>query len=112
MAARIEAMEATNDVQRRMLDAAARRPRTRDELAERLRDGRFLDDAGRGLSAGRGVLRGVSGSGGRGACTAAGWIGGRRDAERLCGDAGAGSGVQRMKLGANPGRLSGDIARI
>ena len=41
IAARIEAMEATNDVQRRMLDAAARRPRTRDELAERLRDGRF-----------------------------------------------------------------------
>ena len=40
-AERIEAMEATNDIQRRMLDAAARRPRSRDELARRLRDGRF-----------------------------------------------------------------------
>jgi len=41
MAEHIEAMEATIDIQRRMLDAAARRPRTRDELARRLRDGRF-----------------------------------------------------------------------
>ena len=41
IAERIEAMEATNDIQRRMLDAAARRPRSRDELAQCLRDGRF-----------------------------------------------------------------------
>lgn len=41
MAERIEAMENANDVQRRMLDAAARRPHSRDELAERLRDGRL-----------------------------------------------------------------------
>ncbi|PKP67410.1 MAG: hypothetical protein CVT86_01800 [Alphaproteobacteria bacterium HGW-Alphaproteobacteria-8] len=29
------------EAQRRMLEAAARRPRSRDDLAERLRDGRF-----------------------------------------------------------------------
>jgi hypothetical protein len=33
--------EKINDIQHRMLDAAARRPRGRDELADRLRDGRF-----------------------------------------------------------------------
>ena len=33
--------EKTNEVQRRMLEAAARRPRDRDELVNRLRDGRF-----------------------------------------------------------------------
>ena len=38
---RLEATEKANDVQRRMLEAAARRPRSRDDLAERLRDGRF-----------------------------------------------------------------------
>lgn len=38
---RLETMEKANDVQRKMLDAAARRPRDCDELAERLRDGRF-----------------------------------------------------------------------
>ena len=37
----LEQMETANDVQRRMLDAAARRLRDRDELAQRLRDGRF-----------------------------------------------------------------------
>lgn len=37
----LETTEKANDVQRRMLEAAARRPRDRDELAERLRDGRF-----------------------------------------------------------------------
>jgi hypothetical protein len=36
-----EILERCNDVQRQMLEAAARRPRDRDELAERLRDGRF-----------------------------------------------------------------------
>ena len=30
-----------SDVRDRMLDAAARRPRDRDDLADRLRDGRF-----------------------------------------------------------------------
>jgi hypothetical protein len=38
---RLEASEKTNDVQREMLEAAARRPRDRGELAGRLRDGRF-----------------------------------------------------------------------
>jgi hypothetical protein len=38
---RFEASERTHDVQRRMLEAAARRPHDRGELAERLRDGRF-----------------------------------------------------------------------
>jgi hypothetical protein len=37
----LETMEKANNVQRRMLEAAARRPRDRDELAERLRDGQF-----------------------------------------------------------------------
>ena len=41
LAERLETTEKTNDVQRRMLEAAARRPRDRDELAERLRDGGF-----------------------------------------------------------------------
>ena len=38
---RFETSERTNDVQRKMLEAAARRPRDRGELAERLRDGQF-----------------------------------------------------------------------
>ena len=38
---RLETTEKANDVQRQMLEAAARRPRDRNELAERLRDGRF-----------------------------------------------------------------------
>ncbi|WP_111550651.1 hypothetical protein [Salipiger aestuarii] len=41
LAERLGTLEKTNDVQRRMLDAAARRPRDRNELADRLRDGRF-----------------------------------------------------------------------
>ena len=41
LAERLESTEKANDVQRRMLEAAARRPRDRNELVERLRDGRF-----------------------------------------------------------------------
>lgn len=41
LAERLEAMEKANEVQRRMLEAAARRPRSRDDLVERLRHGRF-----------------------------------------------------------------------
>ncbi len=41
LAKRLETSENANDIQRQMLDAAARRPRDRDELTERLRDGRF-----------------------------------------------------------------------
>lgn len=41
LAERLETMEKTHDVQRWMLDAAARRPRSRSDLAERLRDGQF-----------------------------------------------------------------------
>ena len=41
LAERLETTEKANDVHRRMLEAAARRPRDRDELAERLRKGRF-----------------------------------------------------------------------
>ena len=41
LAERLETTEKANDVQRRMLEAAARRPRDRDELADRLRNGRF-----------------------------------------------------------------------
>ena len=39
LAERLGTLEKTNDVQRRMLEAAARRPRDRDDPAERLRDG-------------------------------------------------------------------------
>nr|WP_246209831.1 hypothetical protein [Pikeienuella piscinae] len=41
LAERLETMERTHEAQRRMLKPAARRPRSRDDLAERLRDGRF-----------------------------------------------------------------------
>lgn len=41
LAERLETMEKAREVQRRMFEAAARRPRDRDELADRLRDGRF-----------------------------------------------------------------------
>ena len=41
LAERLETTEKANDVQRQMLEAAARRPRDRNELAERLRDGKF-----------------------------------------------------------------------
>ena len=41
LAKRLETTERANDVQRQMLEAAARRPRDRVELAERLRDRRF-----------------------------------------------------------------------
>ncbi len=40
-AGRLETTEKANDVQRQMLEAAARRPRDRNELGERLRDGHF-----------------------------------------------------------------------
>lgn len=41
LAERLETTEKANDAQRRMLEAAARRPRDRDELVDRLRDGGF-----------------------------------------------------------------------
>ena len=41
LAERLEAMEKANDAQRRMLEAAARRPRDRNELVDRLRGGGF-----------------------------------------------------------------------
>ena len=41
LAERLETTEKANDVQRRMLQAAARRPRDHHELAERMRDGSF-----------------------------------------------------------------------
>lgn len=41
LAERLETSEKTNDVQRQMLDAAARRPRDRNNLADRLHNGRF-----------------------------------------------------------------------
>jgi hypothetical protein len=37
----LETMERAHDSQRRMIEAAARRPHSRDDLAKRLRDGRF-----------------------------------------------------------------------
>ncbi len=41
LAERLKTTEKINDVQGRMLEAAARRPHGRDGLARRLRDGRF-----------------------------------------------------------------------
>ncbi len=41
LAERLENTEKANEIQRRMLEAASRRPRNRNELAERLRDGKF-----------------------------------------------------------------------
>ncbi|WP_223162875.1 hypothetical protein [Roseivivax sediminis] len=41
LAERLETMEKVNDAQRRMLEAEARRPHSRDDLAEWLRDARF-----------------------------------------------------------------------
>lgn len=41
LAERLETTEKSNDVQRQTLEAAARRPRDRNLLAERLSDGRF-----------------------------------------------------------------------
>lgn len=41
LAERFETTEKASDVQRRMLEAAARRPRDHDDLADRLRDGEF-----------------------------------------------------------------------
>ena len=38
---RLDTMEKTNETQRRMLEAAARRPHDRDELLDRLRGGGF-----------------------------------------------------------------------
>ena len=40
-AQRLENLERTHDIQRQMLDAASRRPRDRDDLVERLREGGF-----------------------------------------------------------------------
>jgi hypothetical protein len=40
-AERIHIMERSNVIQRQMLDAASRRPRSRDDLVERLREGGF-----------------------------------------------------------------------
>ncbi|MCU9849311.1 hypothetical protein OEZ60_15010 [Defluviimonas sp. WL0024] len=41
LAERLETMKRSHDAQKRMLEAAARRPRSRDELADRLLDGQF-----------------------------------------------------------------------
>jgi type II secretory pathway component PulJ len=38
---RLETLERTNAIQRQMLDAAAQRPRNRDDLLDRLRGGGF-----------------------------------------------------------------------
>lgn len=41
IAERLEITEKTNAIHRQMLEAAVRRPRSRDELVDRLRDGGF-----------------------------------------------------------------------
>jgi hypothetical protein len=40
-AERLETLEVVNHVQRQMLEEASRRPRNRDDLLDRLRDGEF-----------------------------------------------------------------------
>ena len=40
-AERLDQLEQTNAIHRQMLDAAARRPRSRDDLLDRLRGGEF-----------------------------------------------------------------------
>jgi len=40
-AERLDHLERSNVIQRRMLDVASRRPRSRDDLVERLREGGF-----------------------------------------------------------------------
>ena len=40
-AERLDMLERSNDIQRKMLEAAARRPRSRDDLVERLHRGKF-----------------------------------------------------------------------
>jgi len=41
IAERLKTTEKANEIQRQMLEAAARRPRNRDELVDRLRNGGF-----------------------------------------------------------------------
>ncbi len=41
LAERLSTSEKTHEIQRQMLDAAARRPYDRDALVQRMRDGRF-----------------------------------------------------------------------
>jgi len=41
LAERLSTSEKAHEIQRQMLDAASRRPRDRDDLAQRLRDGEF-----------------------------------------------------------------------
>ena len=41
LAERLSTSERTHEIQRQMLDAASRRPRSRDDLLKRLRDGEF-----------------------------------------------------------------------
>ena len=41
VAERLEQLERTDAIHRQMLDAAARRPRSRDDLLDRLREGGF-----------------------------------------------------------------------
>ena len=41
LAERLENQEKANEIQRHMLEATTRRPRNRDELAERLHNGQF-----------------------------------------------------------------------
>lgn len=40
-AARLESLEAASHVQQKMLEEASRRPRSRDDLLDRLREGEF-----------------------------------------------------------------------
>jgi Flp pilus assembly protein TadB len=63
-AEQLETMERTLEAQQPMLEAAARRPRSRNDLAERRRDGRLRGGLAWSLSAYRRVQPGILGAGG------------------------------------------------
>ena len=79
---RLKTMEKVHDVQRRMLEAAARRPSSRDDLAERLHDARSYRRCARHVSLRR-CIAGRSRRERRGTELIAGRFGYCRDAERL-----------------------------
>ncbi|WP_037547513.1 hypothetical protein [Stappia stellulata] len=92
-AERLETTKKVNDVQRRMLEAAARSPRDRNELSQLLRDGLFLGRQARDVPARSRVWPRVPSAGCRRAGPAAGGFGYRRNARRLQRHAGSGADV-------------------
>jgi len=80
----LETMEKTHAGQRRMLEAAARRPPSCDDLSKQLRNGRFCCCERRGLSARRRVQQGAPSAGGRRNGSAVGDVGDSGDVGQIC----------------------------